>query len=55
LVALIIRKRVPYPQAPTKQLAHEAIEFFGRMITAERFVSNTRDSLRLIAGKVQQR
>jgi AcrR family transcriptional regulator len=49
LVALIIRKRVPYPQAPTKQLAHEAIDFYGEMIIAERFVSDTRDSLRSIA------
>lgn len=49
LVALIIRKRAPYPQAPTKQLAHEAIDFYGEMIIAGRFVSDMRDSLGSIA------
>lgn len=52
MVALIIRKRVPYPQAPTRQLADEAFDFFGKLITSERFASDTRDSLRLIDGKI---
>jgi len=52
LVALIIRKRVPYPQAPTRQLAHEAIEFFGRLIAVERFASDARESLKLIEGRI---
>lgn len=51
MVALIIRKRVPYPQLPTRQLAHEAIEFFGRLIAVERFVADTRDTLKLIDGR----
>ncbi|MBU2551435.1 MAG: TetR/AcrR family transcriptional regulator [Proteobacteria bacterium] len=28
LVSLIIRKRIPYPQAPTRELAHQVMEFF---------------------------
>jgi hypothetical protein len=52
MVALIIRKRVPYPQAPTRHLADEAFDFFGKLITSERFASDTRNSLRLIDGKI---
>jgi AcrR family transcriptional regulator len=52
MVALIIRKRVPYPQAPTRQLAHEATEFFGRLIAVERFVCDTTASLDLIGGRI---
>lgn len=52
MVALIIRKRVPYPQAPTRQLAHQALDFFGKLITAERFASDTRNSLRMFDGKI---
>ena len=29
LVSLIIRKRIPYPQAPTRELAYQAMEFFS--------------------------
>jgi len=50
MVSLILRKRVPYPQAPTQQLAYDAIEFFGRLIAVERFVSTMRANLKSIDG-----
>jgi AcrR family transcriptional regulator len=48
LVSLIIRKRIPYPQAPSKELAREALDFFGRLLVADRFATDTRERLNLL-------
>lgn len=48
IVSLIIRKRVPYPQAPTHQLAQEAIDFVKELIASQRFTTDIRDRLRWI-------
>jgi AcrR family transcriptional regulator len=50
MVALILQKRVPYPQAPSRQLAREAIEFFGRMILSGRFADEVKTSLKSAEG-----
>lgn len=43
VVSLIIRKRIPYPQAPTKELAYEVLDLF---------MANT--PKRLAAGEVEE-
>jgi AcrR family transcriptional regulator len=48
LVSLIIRKRIPYPQAPSKELAREALDFFGRLLVSDRFAADTRERLNLL-------
>ena len=35
LVSLIIRKRMPYPQAPSQELAEAAIDYFMEMMIAK--------------------
>jgi hypothetical protein len=52
MVSLIIRKRIPYPQAPTRELAYAAVDFFMQLVTSERFASETYERLSVLKSHV---
>lgn len=45
LVSLTIRKRVPYPQPPSRELAREAVNMFMRLVEADHFASRVEEQL----------